>query len=283
MTTTPSITDDGSGTSTYSLRRAQDMLGMSRAVIDGLIKAGFLTPARGPRNEWRFSFQDLMLLRTARELRRAKVPGRRIMRSLASLRESLPDEMPLTGLRITAIGSEVAVRDPKGPSWDAESGQMLMDFEVAPVSDGIAFLRPQPATDADPKAWLERGESLEALDRDAAEMAYRSALDLAPDYCDALLNLGALLCERHRCDEAVDLYRQAVQRCPKSPLLHFNHAIALEDQGELREALASYERCLALDATLMDAHFNAGRLCEQLGEQQAALRHFSAYRRLQRE
>ncbi|MGE5452752.1 MAG: tetratricopeptide repeat protein [Acidobacteriota bacterium] len=270
-------------TATYSLRRAQDMLGMSRGVIDGLVKAGFISPTRGPRNEWRFSFRDLMLLRTARELRKAKVPGRRIMRSLASLRDSLPEEVPLTGLRITAIGAEVAVRDPGRGPWDAQSGQMLMDFEVAPVHDGIAFLKPEPASDADPKAWLERGESLEGLDANAAEAAYRAALDLAPDYCDALLNLGALLCDRHRCGEAVSLYQQALERCPQSPLLHFNHAIALEDQGEHRLALASYERCLSLDPDLADAHFNAARLYEQLGDPQMALRHFSAYKRLQRD
>lgn len=276
---TPPSTDDSGAT--YSLRRAQAMLGMSRSVIDGLVKAGFLSPARGPRNEWRFSFQDLMLLRTARDLRNAKVPGRRIMRSLASLRQHLPQEVPLTGLRITAIGSEVAVRDPKGP-WGAESGQRLMDFEVAPVHDGIAFLKPEPA-DADPRAWLERGESLEALNHEEAEAAYRRALALAPDYGDALLNLGALLCDTQRCGEAVVLYQQAVQRRPDSPLLHFNLAIALEDQGDLAQALASYERCLALDADLADAHFNAARLYEQLGDTQRAVRHFSAYRRLQRE
>jgi tetratricopeptide (TPR) repeat protein len=257
------------------------MLGMSRAAIDGLIKAGFIAPDRGPRNEWRFSFQDLMLLRTARELRLAKVPSGRIMRSLARLKEDLPAEMPLTGLRISAIGSEVAVRDPKGP-WEAESGQMLMDFEVAALPGGITFLKPEPAQHADPKAWLARGESLEAVDPEAAEAAYRAALDMAPDYADALLNLGALLCERHRCDEAVALYREALERQADSPLLHFNHAIALEDQGRFAEALASYERCLALDPDLADAHFNAGRLCEQLGDMQTALRHFSAYRRLER-
>lgn len=275
MTTSPP-----SAASTYSLRRAQDMLGMSRAAIDVFVRAGVISPARGPRNEWRFSFQDLVLLRTARDLRKAKVPGRRILRSLASLRQRLPDEMPLTGLRITAVGAEVAVRDPKG-AWGAESGQMLLDFEAAPSPDGMAFLAPEPPAGADPKAWLARGESIEALDHDAAEAAYRTALDLAPDYCDALLNLGALLCEHHRCGEAVALYRDAVARCPGSPLLHFNHAIALEDQGEHAQALSSYERCLSLDPSLADAHFNAARLYEHLGDIQMALRHFSAYKRLQ--
>ncbi|TMH26402.1 MAG: tetratricopeptide repeat protein, partial [Betaproteobacteria bacterium] len=52
--------------------------------------------------------------------------------------------------------------------------------------------------------------------------------------------------------------------------------------GQLDSALDSYERCLAIDPRLADAHFNAARLHEQLGHAQKALRHFSAYRRLQR-
>lgn len=255
---------------------------MSRASIDALVKAGFVTPARGVRNEFQFSFQDLMMLRTARQLRRAKVPPKRIMRSLQKLRAELPDEMPLSGLRISAVGSEVAVRDPKGP-WEVESGQMLMDFEVVPTDGGVTFLSAMPSPGASPRAWLDRGESLEPIDKAAAEAAYRTAIELAPDYADALLNLGALLCETKRCKEAVDLYIGAIARNPDSALLHFNHAIALEDQDRLKDAVASYERCLSLDPDLADAHFNTARLYEELGDFQAALRHFNAYRRLQQQ
>ena len=38
---------------------------------------------------------------------------------------------------------------------------------------------------------------------------------------------------------------------------------------------------IALDPSLADAHYNLGRLREQLGDPRGALRHFSAYRRLQ--
>ncbi len=66
-------------------------------------------------------------------------------------------------------------------------------------------------------------------------------------------------------------------------LLHFNRAIALEDLPDRdRDAQQAYQRSLELDPTLADAHYNLARLHEKLGHQQAALRHFSAYRRLQR-
>jgi tetratricopeptide (TPR) repeat protein len=268
----------------YTLRAIQQMLGISRGVIAGLVAAGFVSPQRGPRNEYRFTFQDVVLLRTAHGLQTAQIPPRRILRSLRRLKASLPEALPLSGLRITAIGQEIAVREGR-THWSPESGQLLMDFEVAPAGGAVAFLQPdtspEPAAE-DAAEWFARGEALEATDPAGAEAAYTQALQLAPDYADAYLNLGALLCEAGRCDDAVALYDVALTHCPADATLHFNRAIALEDQGRLDEALASYEACLKLQPDLADAHFNAARLHERQGHVQHALRHFSAYRRLQR-
>ena len=91
-------------------RRVQAMLGLSRSVVAGLIAAGFVAPTRGARNEWRFTFRDLMLLRTAHGLQAANIPPRRILRALARLKATLPAELPLTGLRISAIGADRSSR-----------------------------------------------------------------------------------------------------------------------------------------------------------------------------
>jgi tetratricopeptide (TPR) repeat protein len=79
----------------------------------------------------------------------------------------------------------------------------------------------------------------------------------------------------------VKLFDVAMRHCPQAPLLHFNRGIALEDGNRLEEALQSYERCLELAPNLADAHYNAARLYEQRGQAQLAVRHYSAYRRLQ--
>ena len=271
--------------STFTLRRVQAMLGLSRRVVDGLIAEGFVVPARGRRNEFRFTFQDLMLLRTAHALQASKIPPRRILRSLARLKATLPSELPLTGLRITAIGADVAVRSPQG-QWQADSGQLLMDFDVAPAGADVAFIERVPATPAtanDAAAWFARGEALEASDLAGAEAAYRQALALAPEQAGAYLNLGAMWSEAGRFAEVVALSDEALARCAPSPdlaLLHFNRGVALDHLDRLPEAMASYETSLTLDPTLADAHYNLGRLREQLGDPRGALRHFSAYRRL---
>ena len=257
------------------------MLGLSRTIVAGLIAAGFVAPTRGPRNEWRFTFQDLMLLRTAHALRAAQIPPRRILRSLARLKATLPQELPLTGLRITAIGADVAVRSPQG-QWQTDSGQLLMDFDVAPLAGSVAFLAREGASAAGPgaPAWFERGLALEATDPAAAEAAYCKALALAPDFEAAYLNLGAMFSDAGRFDELAALCVDAIRHCPASPLIHFNRGVALDHLERLPEAAASYEQCLVLDPTLADAHYNLGRLREQLGDKRGALRHFSAYRRL---
>jgi tetratricopeptide (TPR) repeat protein len=264
------------------LRGIEEMLGLGRSVITGLIDAGFVTPSRGPRNEYRFTFQDVVLLRTAYQLREAKIPARRMLRSLRQLKDRLPDQLPLSGLRIRAIGNDVAVRTADA-GWEAHSGQLLLDFEVASSQGGsVSFLQrtaaPASKTAAD---WFAQGQAIEPEDAAAAEQAYRQCLAADPGFTMAYVNLGALLCDDGRSELALALCDAAIPRCEPSPLLHFNRAIALEDLGRAAEALQSYEQCLALAPDLADAHFNAARLHLQLGHDQSAVKHFSAYRRLQ--
>lgn len=269
---------------TFTLSGIQSMLGLSRAVITGLIAAGFVTPSRGKRREYRFSFQDVVLLRTAHGLQAAKIPPRKILRSLRTVRAALPDELPLTGLRIAAVGSQVAVRDGNA-QWDVESGQLLFDFEVKPAAGSVSVLGAAPAAEDALERAVECFNHALAFEThgqsDAAEAAYRDAIRLAPDYVDPVLNLGVLLCDAGRGGDAVVLCREGLRHHPDEALLHFNMAVACEDIGRLDDALAAYETCLRLAPTMADAHYNAARLHEQLGHASKAIRHYNAYRRLQ--
>lgn len=266
----------------YTLRRVEELLGLSRRVVAGLIAEGFVKPTRGPRNEFRFSFQDLLVLRSAHELRARDIPPRKIMRALKQLRAKLPTEMPLTGLRLTAVGTDVAVRDRDGLRG-AETGQLLFDFEIAPERGAVRFLDPTAAgAEDDSDEVFAQAESLEPIDASLAEAAYRRVLELDPEHAHAFINLGALLCEAGRAKEAVTLFDTAIARGLRDPLIHFNRAIALEDLQDPRGAIAAYLRALELDTALADAHFNLARLYEEAGDAHRAVRHFNSYRRLQR-
>jgi hypothetical protein len=73
--------------------------------VRAFARDGYLTPGRGPRGELRFSFQDLVILRTAKGLVAARIPTRRIRRALKRLRAELPRGRSLAELRITPKGS----------------------------------------------------------------------------------------------------------------------------------------------------------------------------------
>ncbi|MET0335516.1 MAG: tetratricopeptide repeat protein [Rhizobacter sp.] len=258
-----------------SLRKVQAMLGLPAHVVTGLIEAGVVTPSRGPRHAWRFTFQDVVMLRTAHRLRTAQVPPRRLLRALARLKSGLPADHSLSTLRLSAVDRDVVVRD--GPlQWEAESGQLLIDFDTAAAP---ADVQPLSVDDTD---WFAEGMALEAGDPEAAANAYRRAIADDPEHVPALLNLSALLCEQSRCDDAVALLSDALSRMPDDPELNFNHGIALEDQQRYDEAIAAYDQCVLLQPDLADAHFNLARLHEREGRPHRALRHFHEYRRLTR-
>jgi tetratricopeptide (TPR) repeat protein len=215
-----------------------------------LVHAGFVTPSRGPRNAWRFSFQDLIVLRTAQALSAAKVPARRIARSMRELRRQLPDAMPLCGLSIAAEADRVVVRQGTR-RWQAESGQYLLAFDAAPADGSLSILErkapPEPAPDA--QTYVERGCAL----HDAGRLA-----------------------------QAEQVYREGVETCGEDALLLYNLGVLLEDLERKGDALAAYERALSADPGFADAHYNIALLYEALGKPRDAIRHMAQYRRLQK-
>ena len=259
------------------------MLGMPESDVRAAVRSGLLRPARQGRR-YAFSFQDLVVLRAARELADRKVPKARVRRALATLANELPEGRSLSGLRIQAAGSEVAVRA-DGTTWNPESGQTLFAFDVDELAQAVekarAPLEPRPDTQEDvAERSFEQGLELEDHDAPGAERAYRRALEIAPGLVDARVNLGRLVHERGDAAEAAALYRRALSECPEDPVIHFNLGLALEDAGEPAHAAGHYERAIALDDAFADAHFNLARLCEDLGRGTAALRHYHAYKKL---
>ena len=73
----------------YSTRQIAELLGISPARVRSLAQRKFLAPSRDESGQLRFSFQDLVLLRTANGLLEAGVQPRRVWRALAAVRERL--------------------------------------------------------------------------------------------------------------------------------------------------------------------------------------------------
>ena len=292
----------------YSVRDVERVLRLAPDTTRNLVRAGFVKPARGARREYRFSFQDLILLRTARALIDAKIPHKRIRRSLESLRRELPDSMPLSGLSISAVGDHVVVRDGE-TQRQVDSGQYLLGLEVS-LENGVLHVvehrqEAAPEAAATPQGdWFAQALALESTDPDAALAHWQRAVAEDPLSAPAWTNWGRLLHEQGQTRQAADALaadplveslllvhdlhpldadariRRALEQVGPDPLLLFNQGVLLEDLGEPAAALASYQTAVAEDPDLADCHYNLARLYESLGKPQHAIRHLGQYRRL---
>jgi tetratricopeptide (TPR) repeat protein len=280
----------------YSMRDVERVLQLPRSTLQGLVRLGFVRPSRGPRRQFLFSFQDLIILRAARALLQANIPRRTVRRSLGQLRERLPETLPLSGLAICAVGDRVVVREGAN-HWQADDGQYLLGFEVnvrngvlqviehkqaqaTPPSGGGTSAGATAAAAFGPAEWFEEGLRLENADPGAALVAYARAAEGDPDNSAAWINWGRLLHERGDARGAEKVYRRALEHCGAEALLLFNLGVALEDLGEKQAALSAYHAAISEDPNFADCHYNLARLYESAGKTQHAIRHLGQYRRL---
>src|SRR5437016_5905598 len=272
----------------YNSRDVARLLGLTVAQVRGFARDGFLRPGRrgGGGRGLQFSFQDLVILRTAKALVAARIPTWRIRRALKKLRLELPRGRSLAELRITAEGDRIVVSDGE-TAWNPESDQTHLDFAVSDLATRAAPIARRTAQAAraaegtlDADDWYELGLELEAVEPAEARDAYRRALELDAHHADAHVNLGRLLHEEGLVQEAERHYRPALRANPEHATAAFNLGIALEDLDRPGDAVEAYRAALAVDPRLADAHYNVARLYEKGGKKAAALRHLSIYRRL---
>ena len=270
----------------YTVADVAQLLKLAPAQVRAFARDGFLSPERGPRGDFRFSFQDLVVLRAAKDLAAARIPARRIRRTLKRLHQELPRGRSLAELRITAEGERIVVRDGE-TAWNPDSGQVVIDFQVrdlamraAPIARRTARAAQAAAADYDADGWYELGLELEAVAPQEARDAYRRTLELDPHHADAHVNLGRLLQAEDLTEEAETHYRAALAESPEHATAWFDLGTALEDLRRAGDAVEAYRRAILADRRLADAHFNLARLYEKAGKKAAALRHLGIYQRL---
>ena len=232
----------------YSSREVAGLLGMSVPQVRAQARAGFLRPERGPRRAYRFSFQDLFLLRSAKALADARIPSRRVRRALRRLRKQLPTDRSLTDIRIVAENGRIVVRD--GSSiWNPESGQFQLEFKAR--RRGTSSPVPKPAG---------RPARTDPVDDHVAQ--------------------GRRLYDANEVAEAVAQYRKALAMKRHHPAAAFHLGVALEDLGKINEAIDAYRRAVESDPFFAEAHLSLARLYEKAGKKTAARRHLQSYREL---
>lgn len=267
---------------TYTSQEVARILKVSASEFHRYLRAA-LFPSPTKRHPQRFTFQDLLLLQTAKRLCDAKIPIARIRRILGSLKRQLPDDGSLSKLKIYADARRVVVWDGTA-RWQPDSGQFLFNFEPEkPAPAPVRSLRKIPtSTGRTADQWFITGMELEAESPEEARRAYEEAIRLDPAMVDAYLNLGLLHHREGSLPQAEVCYRGAIQHAPKEVLGHFNLAVVLGDQGKRREAIGAYEAVTTLQPAFAEAHYNLGMLYETEGQKAEAIQHYAAAKRILR-
>ena len=105
-----------------------------------------------------------------------------------------------------------------------------------------------------------------------AEISYRKAIKIKPDYAEAHYNLGTHLKAIDKLKDAELSYVQAIKINPNYAEAHCNLGNILRDMGKLQEAELSYLKAIEIKPDFADAYFNLGNILEELGKSEEAIK-----------
>ena len=275
---------DGTDAGGYRTREVAELTGLKPSLIRRFVQHGLIEPTRGRAGEFHFSFQDMVLLRTAKGLLDADVSSRRTLAALTKLRDRLREEgaqRPLSAMRIFADGNTVMVRD-EDALWDVETGQGHFAFEVEHLAGDVRKIATRnlaiarASDDLDSDDWYNFGLDLEEVAPEKAPEAYTRSINLNPANADAHVNLGRLYQVRGDLKHAKRHYRLALDAVPEHQLALYNLGTVFDELDELDTAVDYYRQA----ASIPDAHYNLARIFEVRGDELSYLRHMLRYQSL---
>ena len=268
-------------TSGYSTQTVEDLVGMNPEQVRRFARRNLVAPGKGPKGEYRFAFQDLVLLRTAKCLFDRDVSPRKVFSALSRLQAGGPEARPLTSVRVLAQGGAVVVRD-QDRLWHAESGQGYLDFSRGGAGPAVASMwgEKTPLTeegdDLSSGEWCQLGVDLEEWDPAKAFEAYGRAVMLNPNNADAHVNLGRLHQLKGDLKNAKRHYELAVESAPEHQLANYNLGTVFDELSEGELAAGFYRKA----PDVPDAHYNLARIHRQNGDELGYRRHCQCYQRL---
>jgi tetratricopeptide (TPR) repeat protein len=254
----------------FDQRQVSKLAGISESQVRYWDRVGLIPPVERQKGKLLFDFQGLVAFRTVKALLDQGASLRKIRKCLAKLRHLLPGlEQPLSEVRVAILGDRIIFG--KDKQTFTPEGQLLIRFE-AEVEAAL------PVTVDPAEEFFFQGlEGEQQGEWDQAREKYEAALEVKPDYPDALVNLGNLL-HRHGLGPAAEwAYRKALYHNPDHPEANYNLANIFEERGDLENALLFFRKALHEDPEFADAHFNLARVLEKRGDLQGARKHWRQY------
>jgi tetratricopeptide (TPR) repeat protein len=99
----------------------------------------------------------------------------------------------------------------------------------------------------DQGAHFNLGVAYGAMGNEDAISEYKRTLEIDPDYVPAYLNWGGALYAKGRYEEAIQLYRQAIDINPLNASLHYSLSVALDKIDRKQEAEAELTLAAKID------------------------------------
>jgi tetratricopeptide (TPR) repeat protein len=237
-----------------------------------------------PRRE-SYSFEEVGRLRTLRNLS-AKFSASSISAALGAMKIVAGMDNPLLDARAVVGGSRVHFWH-RGSVTEPIARQFVFDFDSsAGMPVGADAGQPGPIEIHPPNQGSMAGVFLVAVrHEDAGELedavrAYERILERNPQHAAACINLGTICYNRRQFVRAEQLYKRATLADPGYALAFFDLGNVLDELKRLAEAIAAYESAIRLVPTYADAHYNLALASERTGDRRRALRHWTAYLKL---
>ncbi|MCC7118983.1 MAG: tetratricopeptide repeat protein [Anaerolineales bacterium] len=113
-----------------------------------------------------------------------------------------------------------------------------------------------------------------------AELLYRQALELDPEYCDAMDNLGQTLRQQGKIDEAILWYKKSLEVKPDNPVALQNLALAYNLQGETSKSIEMYEALVETAPENPEGYFGLGSIYYRLSQPEKAISYLTTAEKL---
>lgn len=160
------------------------------------------------------------------------------------------------GNRSATPDGPVVVPEDRALALREEGDRLLGDGDLA---GAIERYREAIELDESEAIYYNLGIALTRSRRfDEAVEAYRSAVELAPEYAEVYQNLGNVFTAMGRFDEAIEQYETVMELMPDYPVTHNNLGKVYALQGKSAEAIGEFNRALEIDPEYLPARYNLG-------------------------
>jgi len=234
-----------------------------------------------PKARWGerfYSFGDLVALGTLKRLTGNRIPARRVRRAIELVEQQFGQApLPLAALQLLEQGRDVLVIPPGIPGlFDPFKRQWQLPFEASKLPASPHTL-PAPTPEQLFETALECETDAEYLPE--AVRNYRQALELAPGWVEAHINLGVALYQMGKSEEALAEFLSAVKLDQLNGIAQYNLGCVLEEQGQIEKAIDHLARAARVMPAHPDVHFNLALAYEKRGDIQPAREQWTLYLR----